>query len=212
MKFGVLGGITSLYPAALQASAIGKLLPTPPEIEGPFYPLVGVKDKDADLTQIEGKKGVATGRIIFLEGRVLDADGHPLEEAVVDLWQANAAGRYFHPHDPNPAALDPYFQGWAIIPSNKDGVFRFKTIFPGTYPATKNWLRPPHIHFKVSKPGYAGLVTQMYFPDNPLNEKDRFLNQKSDAEKERMIAKLRGEEPETYVYDIVLQRDRITPS
>jgi protocatechuate 3,4-dioxygenase beta subunit len=207
VKISMLGGIAGLYPVALSAEMIEKLLPTPEEIEGPFYPLIGVKDKDADLTQIAGKNGIARGKAIVLEGRVLDTDGNPIEEATIDLWQANAAGRYFHPHDPNTAApLDPHFQGWAIVPSGKDGLFRFKTIFPGAYPAAPRWLRPPHIHFKIKKPGYAELVTQMYFPDNPLNNKDRFLNQKSDEEKRLMVAALSEATPETYVYNIVLQK------
>lgn len=180
--------------------------PTPAEIEGPFYPKVAQKDKDFDLTQIEGNGGVAKGKVIVIEGVVTDVEGKAIEDATVDLWQANAAGRYRHPHDSNPAPLDENFQGWAIVPSGKDGGFRFKTVYPGTYPAADNWTRPPHIHFKVSKRGFVELVTQMYFPGEALNEGDRLLKRKKPEEREQMIARKVADEPETYRYQIVLER------
>jgi len=158
---GTLAAASSTFGASGEAAPVH---PTPAEIEGPFYPRIARKDKDFDLTQIEGKKGSAKGRHIFISGQVLDTDGEPVEDASVDLWQANAAGRYRHPHDPNTAPLDENFQGWAIVPSGKDGGFRFKTVFPGTYPASRDWTRPPHIHFKVSNRGFVELITQMYFP------------------------------------------------
>ena len=98
-----------------------KLNPTPPETAGPFYPITPQKDKDFDLTQVDGKSSVATGRIIWIEGMVLDTSGKPIEDASVELWQANAAGRYNHPYDSNSAPLDKNFQGWAIIPSGEKG-------------------------------------------------------------------------------------------
>lgn len=124
----------------------------------------------------------------------------------VDVWQANAAGRYSHPHDPNPAPLDPSFQGWAIVPSGKDGDFRFKTVIPGAYPAEDDWVRPPHIHFKLSKRGYVELTTQMYFPDQELNDVDRLLQSKSPAEQELMIAKPSASEPDILRYQIVIEK------
>ena len=208
VKYGLAGGVSSLI-ASVSGLAHGTLLnPTPPEIEGPFYPVMGLKDKDFDLTRIEGKTEVAKGRIIIVEGRILDTSGNAIEDATVDLWQANAAGRYLHPYDPNEAPLDPNFQGWAIIPSGKEGSFRFKTVFPGAYPASASWLRPPHIHFKINKSGYEELVTQMYFPDHELNKKDRLLNGKAPEEQKRMIAKkINGDlEFEQYYFDIVLAK------
>jgi len=179
---------------------------TPDEIEGPFYPVFAQKDRDFDLTRIEGKQGVARGKVIFIRGQVLDTDGQPVEEAIVDLWQANAEGRYRHPRDGNPAPLDPFFQGWAIVPSGRDGTFRFKTIFPGAYPTSPGWMRPPHIHFKVTKPGYAELVTQMYFSDQALNASDLLLQRKDEHERQLMIAsKIQGD-PESYEYKIVLKK------
>jgi len=201
IKRGLVGGALGLISGTSYAAR-----PTPAEIEGPFYPVYAQKDKDFDLTRIQGQAGVARGKIIIIQGRVLDREGKPVEDATVDLWQANAAGRYRHPHDPNKAPLDPNFQGWAIVPSGKDGGFRFKTVYPGTYPASDSWMRPPHIHFKISKRGYVELVTQMYFPGEALNDVDLLLRRKRIDERPLMIAtRLRGE-AEIYQYDVVLEK------
>lgn len=206
VKAGMVGGLAAVLSELTRAAGSTVHLPTPTEIEGPFYPITPQKDKDFDLTRIAGKSGVAQGRMIFIEGQVLNTDGQPVEDATVDLWQANAAGRYRHPHDPNPAHLDPNFQGWAIVQSGRQGQFRFKTILPGAYPASRSWMRPPHIHFKVSKRGYLELVTQMYFEGQKLNDSDRLLLRKSELERQRMIAKRIKDAPETYGYTIVLEK------
>ena len=201
IKRGLVGGALGLLTGASYAAR-----PTPAEIKGPFYPVLAQKDKDFDLTRIQGQTGVAQGTIIIIQGRVVDTDGKPVEDATVDLWQANAAGRYSHPHDSSKAPLDANFQGWAIVPSGKDGRFRFKTIYPGSYPALDTWVRPPHIHFKVSKRGYVELVTQMYFPGEKLNDLDLLLGRKSRDERGLMIAARIGGEPETYEFNIVVER------
>ncbi len=177
---------------------------TPPEIEGPFYPLTPQKDMDFDLTSVIGREGTAQGQVVFIEGQVVDQNSNPVEDATVDIWQANAAGRYRHPHDTNPAPLDPDFQGWAIVQSGKQGKFKFKTIVPGAYPVNKDWTRPPHIHFKVSKRGYSELTTQMYFPANELNSTDILLQAKSKNEQQLMIARTVSESPFTLEYIITL--------
>lgn len=196
----IIGASSALFAGRLQAGAF-----TPAEIEGPFYPLTPQKDKDFDLTLIEGRSGVAKGKVIYIEGRVLDADLQPVENATVDIWQANAAGRYRHPRDQNSAPLDKNFQGWAIVKSGKGGAFRFKTILPGEYPASDTWTRPPHIHFRISREGYAELTTQMYFPGNKLNDKDLLLNRKTTEERLLMIARKSKDDQETYEYDVVLR-------
>jgi len=201
IKRGLVGGALGLVTGTAFAAR-----PTPAEIEGPFYPVYAQKDKDFDLTRIQGRAGLARGRIIIIQGRVLDTDGNPVEDATVDLWQANAAGRYRHPHDTNPAPLDPDFQGWAIVPSGKDGRFRFKTVYPGAYPASDTWQRPPHIHFKVSKRGYVELTTQMYFPDEKLNDQDLLLMRKRVEDRPLMIATRVRSDPEIFEYDIVLEK------
>ncbi len=186
-------------------SALAKSAPTPPDIEGPFYPVQQQKDKDFDLTQIKGHKDSAKGEVITIIGRVLDTDGKPLEDVMVELWQANAEGRYAHPRDTSKAELDPNFQGWAIVPSSKNGGFKFKTVKPGAYPAGKNWTRPPHIHFKVSKSGYQEVITQMYFPGHKLNQVDKLLQGKSTEEQIMMTAQLDTSEPTKLIYNIILQ-------
>ena len=201
IKSGVVGGALGLFASFAYASS-----PTPKETEGPFYPVMAQKDKDFDLTRIEGKEGVAKGKTIIIQGQVLDTDDKSVEDATVDLWQANGAGRYRHPHDSNKAPLDPNFQGWAIVPSGKDGAFRFKTVYPGSYPASDTWTRPPHIHFKISKKGYIEIITQMYFPGHELNDSDLLLKRKSKEERKLMIASKVQDKPETYEYNIVLQK------
>lgn len=205
LKATFFGGIFG-YSAIARGDYLSKLHPTPPEIKGPFYPVTAQKDKDFDLTQIEGKSHIATGEAIWIEGRVLDTMGTSVEDASVELWQANAAGRYNHPHDTNPAPLDPNFQGWAIVPSGKNGDFRFKTIMPGSYPASDSWIRPPHIHFKISKLGYVELITQMYFPGHPLNDQDLLLKRKGIEEQKLMIASRISQGSETYRFQVILQR------
>jgi protocatechuate 3,4-dioxygenase beta subunit len=201
IKSGFVGGAFSLFASSVYAAS-----PTPEEIEGPFYPVLAQKDKDFDLTRIEGTQGVAKGKIIIMHGKILDTNGKPVEDAMIDLWQANAAGRYRHPRDPNKAPLDPNFQGWAIVPSGKGGKFRFKTIYPGSYPASPTWKRPPHIHYKVIKGGYVELITQMYFPGHELNGPDLLLRRKSKDERKLMIASRVQGNPETYEYNIVLKK------
>jgi protocatechuate 3,4-dioxygenase, beta subunit len=206
LRHGVIGGVAALLSISAYKNVLATLIPTPPETEGPFYPVIAQKDKDFDLTRVEGKQGVAQGKIIIVQGQVLDMDGSPIEDVTVDLWQANAAGRYRHPRDSNKAPLDPNFQGWAIVPSGKEGKFRFKTVKPGAYPASFWWTRPPHIHFKISKRGYRELISQMYFPGEKLNNSDRLLRRKSKKERRLMIAERIEGKPEVYNFNIILKK------
>ncbi len=198
IKVGVVTGVS------MMAASSHAMNSTPKEIKGPFYPITPQADKDFDLTQVDGQTGVAEGDVVEIMGRVLDTEGNPIPDATVDIWQANAAGRYRHPHDNNDAPLDPFFQGWAIVSSGTEGAFRFKTIIPGAYPVMPNWTRPPHIHFKVSKAGFHELITQMYFPDHPLNDVDHLLQGKSKAEQAMMVAK--EVRDQVLSYDIVLNQ------
>ena len=206
IKTGTLGVLLGANQAANSEEGTTYKHPTPGEIEGPFYPVIAQKDKDFDLTRIKGHESPAKGDHIFIRGSVFDTDGNPVEDAIVDLWQANTFGKYAHPHDPNPAPVDENFQGWAIVPSGKNGEFRFKTVLPGAYPASRGWVRPPHIHFKVSKRGYRELVTQMYFPGQSLNQLDRLLQRKSEAEQKLMIAKSDPDNTDTFIYQIVIEK------
>lgn len=196
---GILSGITSMLSVN---NSLSKMLgkPTPAEVEGPFYPVIDQQDKDFDLTKIKGRQAVADGTHIIVKGRITDITGQPVDNAIIDVWQANARGRYRHPHDSNPQPLDPNFQGWAIISSGKDGEFHFKTIKPGAYPASKTWTRPPHIHFKISGQGHDPLITQMYFPEEKLNARDLLLRNKKASERPLMIAKYIGQKENIAIY------------
>lgn len=205
LKAGLAGSVLG-YSTVAWGDYLSKWNPTPSEIKGPFYPITPQKDKDFDLTQVEGKNGTAAGDVIWIEGQILDTTGAAVEDASVELWQSNAAGRYSHPHDSNPAPLDPNFQGWAIVPSGKNGAFRFKTIMPGSYPASENWTRPPHIHFKVGKLGYVELITQMYFPGNPLNGEDLLLKRKGIEEQKLMVALKIKQDPTTFRFQMVMEK------
>lgn len=183
---------------------------TPGEILGPFYPVIHRADQGADLTIVPGKSGRAMGQVIHVMGRVFNAEGQPVRGARVELWQANAQGRYTHPSDTNPAPLDPNFEGFAVQNSDGEGRYRFKTIKPGAYPATGTWMRPPHLHFEIT--GKVNrVITQMYFPGEPLNDKDILL-QNIRANREGLIARVlpatADVEPDSLivVWDIVLDK------
>lgn len=199
--FALSGATRSLLARSLE--------PTAGQIMGPFYPVLKPLDQDADLTVISGKPGRAKGQIIHLMGRVLDLDGKPIPDARIERWQANTYGRYDHPRDPNTAPLDPNFQGYGVQHTDGQGRYRFKTIKPGPYPVSDAWTRTPHIHFDI-RSRTDRLVTQMYFPGEPLNEEDQLLQGASDQES--LLAKLMPptEEMEAdsriAVWDIVLGR------
>jgi protocatechuate 3,4-dioxygenase beta subunit len=150
---------------------------TPPQTPGPFYPGEDLFRPDNDLTTIPGRPRRALGQVIYIRGQVLDAACRPVRNANVEIWQACASGKYNNQRDPNPAPIDPHFKYWGEVFTNDKGEYMFKTIVPGAYPADKNWVRPPHIHFRVSALGYQELITQMYFKGDPRNTQDLILEQ-----------------------------------
>jgi protocatechuate 3,4-dioxygenase beta subunit len=139
------------------AAWAASLTPTPPQTAGPFYPAVLPEDRDADLVIVKGHDGRAQGTVLHLIGRVTDTDGAPVADALVEIWQADAYGRYLLPKDAAPGQRDPNFQGYGQIRTDAGGVYRFRTIRPVPYES-----RPPHIHFQVTHPRFRPLVTQMY--------------------------------------------------
>ena len=186
---------------------------TPEQIMGPFYPIMRPLDSDMDLTIIKGKRGHAQGKLIHLAGRVLNSEGKPVSGAKIELWQANTHGRYAHPTDTNPAPLDPNFQGYGVQITDSEGRYRFKTIKPGAYaisPVNPGAVRPPHIHFDVLG-RKDRLVTQMYFPDEPLNEKDGIfqeLGSSKDAAIGKILPLTKDLEPDALFinWDIILEQ------
>jgi len=206
LQAGIVSGV-GLGASAACASEGSKTV-TPRQTSGPFYPIVEQADKDADLTVFGDSPDIALGEIVTVEGRVYGSDGDPIAEAIVDIWQANAAGRYAHESDPNAAPLDPSFQGWAILTTDTNGRYRFKTVKPGAYPAARGWDRPPHIHFKVSRRGFHEITTQMYFENEPLNDIDLILNALSEPDQESVIAK-HSRTTGAYKFDIILAKVEI---
>jgi protocatechuate 3,4-dioxygenase, beta subunit len=148
---------------------------TPDQLLGPYFPTGQRPVAQGDLTAIKGVDGLAQGEIIEVTGRILNLHGEPVRDVELTIWQANSFGRYAHSNDTNPAPLDPNFIGCVDIRSDDDGVYRIKTVKPGAYPAGPDWMRPPHIHFEV-RGQFERLVTQMYFPSEPLNACDRLFN------------------------------------
>lgn len=121
----------------------------------------------------------AVGQLISVFGRVTDEDGSPISNAIIELWQANSAGRYIHEMDKTDSPLDPNFTGQGRLLTGPDGEFQFYSVKPGAYPVLESgwWWRPPHIHFSIFGPSWMDrYVTQIFFPGEPLNETDLLLN------------------------------------
>lgn len=155
---------------------------------GPFYPMLKPLDRDADLTRLRGHHASAKGQVIYLRGRVVNARGNPLSGIKLEIWQANSHGRYAHINDTTDAPLDPNFQGYGVQVTDAKGEFHFKTIKPKDYPTgIDGWSRPPHIHYAITG-RHEMRVTQMYFPGEVLNDKDRLL-QSAGAGQSSLIAK-----------------------
>lgn len=203
-KVGAAAGMVVAGPAL----AVGGS-PTPPQVEGPFHPVDEQSDTDLDMTLIEGRSERAEGEPILVRGRVVDTAGRPLPDVLVDVWQANHHGRYAHPDDPNTAPLDPNFQGWALLRTDADGHYGFKTVKPGAYPLSfldEDGWRCRHIHFKVVQDGRPALITQMYFDGDPLIEQDLEIAKAPAELRHLLIAKAVTDEASglpLYRFDIV---------
>jgi protocatechuate 3,4-dioxygenase beta subunit len=188
---------------------------TKTELSGPVFGHEAVGELDHDLTRQHVRDPL--GERICVAGRVLDDDGRPLRNSLVEVWQANAAGRYLHDRDRHPAPLDPNFTGAGRCLTDDEGRYRFVTIKPGAYPWKNhpNAWRPAHIHFSLFGRAFAQrLVTQMYFPGDPLFAQDPIFNSVRDPRaREQLVCSfdLDATEPEwalAYRFDVVL---RATP-
>jgi protocatechuate 3,4-dioxygenase, beta subunit len=180
-------GSTRLRAPSLPPIALPQTLT---EITGPLLGADRIGPHDDDLTRQQA--GEAIGQRIVVHGRVLDSGGRAVPDTLVEIWQANAGGRYFHENDQWPAPLDPNFSGGGRVLTDSDGRYRFTTIKPGAYPWRnhRNAWRPAHIHFSLFGRAFTQrLVTQMYFPDDPLFFQDPIFNSVPDpAARARMIS------------------------
>ena len=188
------------------------------ELTGPVYPYGRIDADDTDLTRQHA--GEPLGERIIVQGRVLDEDGRPIPKTLVEVWQANAAGRYAHRVDVHPAPLDPNFSGAGRTLTDDEGRYRFVTIRPGAYPWRNhdNAWRPAHIHFSLFGTSFLSrLITQMYFEGDPLMPHDPVLHSIPDERaRQRLVAKfdMNVTEPEWalgYTFDIVLRGSHATP-
>ena len=164
---------------------------TASELTAPRYDTRVVTAEDADLTRNAATGGEALGQRVIVTGRVIDEAGSPVAGALLEVWQANAAGRYIHKRDDWPGPLDPHFLGIGRCLTGSDGTYRFLTVRPGAYPwgNHENAWRPAHIHFSVLAPSWhQRLVTQMYFPDDPLLALDPIFNAVPEAARSRLVA------------------------
>ena len=183
------------------------------ELTGPGPAVSAVLAEDADLTRNAGTGGEAIGQRIIVTGRVLDQGGRPMPGTLVEVWQANASGRYLHRRDGWPGALDPNFLGMGRCLTDAEGVYRFLSVRPGAYPWLNhpNAWRPAHIHFSLFGRTFTQrLVTQMYFPGDPLLPYDPiFQSVREPRARELLIARfdLDTTQPDWalgYVWDIVV--------
>ncbi|HKV56451.1 MAG TPA: protocatechuate 3,4-dioxygenase subunit beta [Candidatus Binataceae bacterium] len=189
------------------------------EITGPRFGLKQGFASDSDMTRFDG--GEALGERIVVSGRVLDEDGRAIPECLIEIWQANAAGRYAHEVDQHSAPLDPHFNGVGRTITDAAGVYRFVTIKPGAYPWRNHYnaWRPAHIHYSLFGPAFATrLVTQMYFEGDPLLALDPIFNSiEEPAVRNRLIAALDmgttvPEHALGYRFDFVLRGRLATPA
>ena len=197
------------------------LLPqTLSELTGPVYDRDIIQPLDNDLTRNAVKSGEAIGERIIVTGRVLDENNRPVSNALIEIWQANACGRYAHKVDQHDAPLDPNFGGAGRCLTDQNGEYRFTTIRPGAYPWRnhENAWRPAHIHFSIFGLNFLQrLVTQMYFPGDPLLPLDPIYNGIPDEDgRQRLVSTYAHDvtQPEWalgFRFDIVLCGSRQTP-
>jgi protocatechuate 3,4-dioxygenase beta subunit len=204
------------YVSTRTRSPSRRLLPLPEELHALEAPVFGEDDLDPDDADLTAHgDGEPLGERIIVHGRVVDEDGRPVPNALLEVWQANAAGRYQHEVDRHPAPLDPNFAGAGRALADADGSYRFVTVKPGAYPWRNhpNAWRPAHIHFSIFGRAFTQrLVTQMYFPGDPLFELDPIFNSVREPKaRDLLVARfdLDTTEPEwalAYRFDIVLRR------
>ena len=201
-----LTGITAItavtiVSSTLQNQALARILSTPPQTEGPFYPVLKPLDQDADLTMVGNNGKHAAGDLLLVQGRILTPNDSPVANALVEIWQTNAWGRYQDRRDRSDVPWDQNFQGYGHVTTDSNGAYAFRTIRPAGY--GQGYLRrTPHIHFRISGRQFGRLTTQMYFAGEPENANDGPLNRISDsAKRQRLIVDLQQvQEQETRMW------------
>lgn len=210
------------YRSTAKRSPRETLLPMPERmrnLRAPVYGLDRLGALDHDLTRNAVRNGDPLGERIIVTGRILDEREKPVTNTLVEVWQANAAGRYIHKADQHDAPLDPNFLGAGRCVTDADGVYRFLTIKPGAYPWGNhpNAWRPQHIHFSLLGECFSSrLITQMYFPGDPLLALDPMVQGVPEHARERLISKFSIDVTQEgyalgYVFDIVLRGRNETP-
>jgi protocatechuate 3,4-dioxygenase beta subunit len=209
------------YASTVKRSPSQALLPNPNTISeqtGPGPVIATLRPVELDLTK-QPNGGEAIGQRIIVTGRVFDAHGNPVPNTMVEVWQANASGRYVHPNDQWPGPLDPNFTGAGRVITDREGFYKFTTIKPGAYPWKNHYnaWRPQHIHFSLFGNNLSGrLITQMYFPGDPLLPLDPILNAVPEGARARLVSEYDHSvtEPEWalgYRFNIVLGGSHATP-
>jgi protocatechuate 3,4-dioxygenase, alpha subunit len=185
----------------------GRLIATPSQTVGPFFHLALDRKEWADLTRDNPQ-----GERIILQGQVVDGDGAPVGDACLELWQANAAGRYAHPDDTRTEVpLDPRFRGFGRASTDADGKFRMTTIRPGPVPGRGNALQAPHIAVALFARGLLKpLYTRIYFAGDPANEADPVLQRIDDRDRRATLFATRDGPDDVWRFDIVMQGDHET--
>ncbi len=199
------------------------------DITGPRFSAADVLPEEADLSRQGAWQPRALGQLITVSGRVLDDAGKPVPDCLIEIWHANASGKYIHHNDPSPVPADANFRGRGRVVTDAEGKYQYKTIKPGGYAVPDNrpgdtigWWRPPHIHLSLFGANFASrLVTQVFFPGDPLNDDDLILMRIPDkAARERLIARYvprttsnsaEGDAALLFAHDMVLRGRFETP-
>ncbi len=220
------------YPNTLTRTPAGRFWPrvaSLADITGPVFLADSVLPEEADLSRNGPDAPRALGQLITVSGRVLDEAGRPVPNCLIEMWHANASGKYIHHNDPSPVPVDPNYRGRGRVMTDGKGRFHFRTIKPGGYAVPDNepgartgWWRPPHIHFSLFGPTFSSrLISQFFFPGEPLNELDLILNSIPDkAARNRLVMQFAprkssnsavGDAPLDFTNDFVLRGRFETP-